>query len=303
VALRTFVRFRPLEFTRRHTIASVFDLATFSPGLNYQLGLGGLNAFLVRDGQQAIGADNAITTTASSSADFPGGLSARLTYSETDADRYQQNPGAGFLKFLKTTATQRSWPQGAIDWSHTFRNGPVASFSAGSGLERVTATSLSPFADGTNEAVSTTTHATPRMTLTFRNGVFATMAGQFDNSSTSFSGNITETHQSSIVSTVQWDMRLPQRLSRTRRVVRTNVSLTQTVNSTCIQHTGDSTCGPYYDLHRTDVETAFSANLQHGISSGLTFGLVHSADESQGLKSITITLGMFLSIPLSAWGM
>jgi hypothetical protein len=52
-----------------------------------------------------------------------------------------------------------------------------------------------------------------------------------------------------------------------------------------------------------DIETGFTAMLQKAIRTGLQFGYVHNAVQSLGLLSNTITISVFLSIPLSGLGM
>ncbi|MGH7592359.1 MAG: hypothetical protein ACRELE_00685, partial [Gemmatimonadales bacterium] len=299
---RATVRFRPFEFSRRRTLESTFDLARFNPDLGYQLALGGFNSFLARNGQEAIGAAIATSTAAAASVDLPSGFSAQLTYSTTASDRYQHRSGP--TGFLTTTGTTEAWPSGRFTWSQTFTNGPVTTLTAGSVIERDRATSFSPFEDGTaSTATSETQRLTPNLTMVFRNGVFATFTGEVDKSSASSSGNLTQTQASNLTGSLSWSVRMPRFLSATRRSLQTNITVTQSSNTSCIQRTSDSSCVPYYALSRFDVETGFTALLQRAIRTGLQFGYVHNAVRSLGLLSSTITISVFFSIPLSGLGM
>ncbi len=292
---------RPVDFIRRRTLESTFDLATFDPGLGYQFALGGLGSFLTRNGQQAVGATNATATTFQAAVDLLAGVSGQLQYSSTVSDRYQQNTGAGFLK---TNGTLTTWPRATLEWSRGFRGGIIANVSAGGSLQRDNATSESPLNEETsNLATSLTMRATPHVDVVLRNGLLAHFSAEFDKTDGSFAGNTTRGAQTNVLGTVSWSMRLPQALSRTRRTMRTEVTVSENSTSSCIQRTGDSSCVETYGLHRFEASTSFAAVMQHGVQSGLSFSYVHNAVVSQGVRSMTLTLSMFLSVPLSAWGM
>jgi hypothetical protein len=298
---KSLVRFRPIEITRRHTLESTFDLATFNPGLGYQFALGNLNSFLRRDGQNAIGAADAMTTNVSTSMDFPGGLSAQLSYESTDADRYQQNSTEGFLK---TNGSTKAWPSGRFNWSRTFAHGPISRLSGGSSIRQERASSTNDFGgEAPSLSVSETRRISPTLDLIFRNGLTATITGETDNTEGTSSGNLTQVKQLNLVGVVSWSMRLPQLLSAARRSLQTSITVTQNSNSSCIQRTGDSTCVPYYDLRRLDVRTSFAATLEHAIQTGLALSYTHNSVRSQGLRLATINISVFLSVPLSGWGM
>jgi hypothetical protein len=299
---RATVRFRPIEFSRTHTLESTFDLARFTPGVGYQLALGSFNSFLARDGEEAIGAANATSTSVAASVDLPSGFNAQVNYSSTTSDRYQHRSGP--TGFLTTTGTTEAWPSGRVSWARTFARGPITSVAAGSVVERDRATSFNPFEDGSaSTSTSETQRVTPNLTIVFRNGVYATLNGEIDNSNASSSGNLTQTQASNLTGTVSWTLRMPHFLSATRRSLQTNISVTHSSNSSCIQRTSDTTCVPYYALDRLDIETGFTAMLQRAIRTGLQFGYVHNSVQTLGLLSNTITISVFLSIPLSGLGM
>ncbi|HEY3934229.1 MAG TPA: cell surface protein SprA [Gemmatimonadales bacterium] len=295
------VRFRPIEFSRRSTISSTFDLATFSPDLSYQLGLGSFNSFLNHQGQQAIGAAKGTTTNVTASIDLPAGFSAQIAYSSSSNDQFQQQSGGGFLN---TTGTTQTWPQGHFNWSRVFASGPIVQLAAGSQVERDHSTSLSPFQDGTVSAsTSSTSRVTPNFVIAFRNNVQFTANGETDRSSTVSDGNVTQTNALMLNGTLSWSTRLPRFISTTRRSITFNVTVSQNNNSSCIQRTSDSSCVPYYDLQRTELQSGFSAQLQHAIRTGFQFSYVLNNVLSLGQPTQTITLNVFFSVPLSSLGM
>lgn len=296
------VRFRPIEISQRHTVESTFDLARFNPGIGYQLALGGFDSFLARNGQEAIGAANGTSTNVAASVDLPSGLTAQLNYSSTTSDRFQHRSGP--TGFLQTTGTTETWPSGRFSWTRTFRTGPVTTLTAGSVIARDRATSFSPFEDGSaSTSISETQRVTPNLILVFRNGVYATFNGEIDNSNAESSGNQTQTQTANLTGTVSWSVRMPRFLSATRRNLQTNITVTENNNSSCIQRTSDTSCVPYYDLHRFEVQTGFTAMLERAIRTGLQFGYVHNAVNTLGLLSSTVTISVFFSVPLSSLGM
>ncbi len=298
---KALVQFQPIQVIQAHTLESSFDLARFSPDLSYQLALGGLSSFLTRNGEEAIYAAEATSTTVQATVDLPGGLSAQVNYSVTGSDRYQQQQGPGFAK---STGTTESWPSGRVAWAQTFRGGPFAQIVASTLIQHDAATSSSPFTDGTDAvATSDTRHLAPDIFLRLRNGVGIKVNGQFDNSDASYGGNLTETVSSNVTANVSWSIRMPRFLSASRRSLSTSVTVTQTTSSSCIQHTGDSTCVSYYDLSRLSFNTGFTAYLAQGIQAGLTGGYILNEVRSLGQKTSTITLSAIFSVPLSSLGM
>jgi hypothetical protein len=89
-------------------LSSSFDLAAFDPTLSYQFALGGLEDFLQQYGTRAIGASDVTIRTVTSGADLPLGVSFALSYSETDATRYQRITGAT----QPLVSSQTEWPAG-----------------------------------------------------------------------------------------------------------------------------------------------------------------------------------------------
>ncbi len=299
---RALTNVRPIEFSRSRTLESTFDLARFNPSLGYQLALGGFDSFLARNGQEAIGAANATNTSISASVDLRAGFSAQLNYSSTTADRYQHKNGP--TGFLQTTGTTESWPSGRFNWVRSFRKGPITQVTASTALQRDRATSSSPFGDGTtSSAASETQRFTPDLLLIFRNAISFRATGEIDRSNAAFGGNISQTASANFSQNASWSVRMPRFLSPTRRNLVTNVTVTESSSSSCIQRAADSTCVPYYDLRRFEVNTSARAILQKGITAGLNFGYVHNDVRSLGQLTSTITIYATFSVPLSSLGM
>ena len=298
----------PIIFQRSHTLQSAYDLARFNPGLGYQLALGGLDAFLAHNGEEAIYAADATTTTVTANVDLPFGLAVQANYSQTAIDNYQHQVGPGFQK---STGTTESWPSGRASWSQTFSQGPILRISAAAGMQRDQATSSTPFSDGSGAtATSDTRRLVPDVTVMLRNAATIRLNAQFDRTSASYAGNQTETDATTVSGNLSWSVRMPRFLSGQRRNLTTDLTISQNSSSSCIQRTSnslaggsDSTCAITYELSRFEARTGFTASLAHAIRAGLNFSYVHNAVTSLRQITSTITLAAFVNIPLSSLGM
>jgi len=306
---RMVAQLTPIIFTRTHTLSSAYDLARFNPGLGYQVALGGLDAFLSHNGEEAIYVADATSTTVTANIDLPFGLSATANYSETAIDNYQHQAPSGFLKASGVT---KSWPSGRFSWSETYAHGPILRISAAAGVQRDQATSSTPFTDGTGAtATSDTRHLVPDLTVLLRNAATIRLTGQFDHQSASYAGNLTETNASTVSGNLSWSLRMPRFLSGQRRNMTTDITVSQNSSSSCIQRTTntpgtgstDTGCATTYELSRFETRTGFTANLAHAVRVGLNFTYVHNAVTSLRQISSTITLAAFVNIPLTSLGM
>ncbi|HEY4319692.1 MAG TPA: cell surface protein SprA [Gemmatimonadales bacterium] len=297
---RALTRFRPIDVSRRTTLESTFDLATFNPSLGYQLALGSFDSFLHRDGQQAIGAATGVTTSGTLSMILPGNFSADLRYGSTASDRYEQNGVGGFLESSGTTT---AWPAGRMSWGRVFPGGFLTSVSASSSIERDRATSLSPFSDNTTaSSVSDASRLSPNLVVIFRNGMSVTMNGEIDHSTATTNGNVAQTNALTVSSEFSMTTRMPRFVSATRRNMTASVRVTQNSSGSCVQQASDSACVSYYDVVRTEMSGTLSAVLEHGISAGFSGGYVFNNVRSAGAKTSTITLNIFIRLPLSGLG-
>ncbi|HXI19651.1 MAG TPA: hypothetical protein VNH46_01115, partial [Gemmatimonadales bacterium] len=160
-------RIRPLTLTDRLTHTSTFDLASFSPDLGFQLGLGGLDSFLRHQGDSAIGATEVRNTTLASGADLPLGLSFTLGYTRTRSSQFQRTAGG----YLTTETRQREWPKGSVRLTETLRGGPIALIGLGATFRSVQGTSQAPGPNGTVQTENTSSNLAPDANISLRNGM------------------------------------------------------------------------------------------------------------------------------------
>ena len=293
-------RLRPLQLTRTRSLQSTFDLATFNPGLGYQMGLGSFDAFLSRDGQRAIGALRSLQTSANTAFDLPGGFGAALSYRMTNFERYQRNVSSTFL----VTTTRQSSPDASVTWTRLFSNGPLTYLNSNVQLRKQTASSITPAESGDPTTIQSRTNSvTPSLTLSFRNSVSLTVRGHFDRSNSEGNGNTTHGNTDDFAAEASWITKLPRRISRLRRSMTSRLGMEQSGTVTCLQRAGDSLCVPYSDIRRLDVRGSFSADLATALQTSLQVGWVLLDVRNLQRKTSSLTIGVQMTVPLAFLGM
>ncbi len=296
----TLQRLRPIQFSRTRSLQSTFDLATFNPGLGYQMGLGSFDAFLARDGQRAVGAVRSLQNSANASLDLPGGFGAAFNYNLTDFERYQRNISSSFM----VTTTHQTSPGGSIFWTRPFNSGPLTFLSSNLQLQKQVASSITPAETGDSTIIESTTYTTtPMLTLSFRNNVSVTLRGRIDRSNAIANGNTTHGTNDDLAAELTWITRLPQRVSKLRRSLTSRLGVGQSAAVTCLQRSGDSLCVPYSDIHRLDVQGSFSADLATALQTSLQFSWVLQDVRNLQRKTSNVTIGVQFTVPLNFLGM
>jgi hypothetical protein len=105
---------RPIELTWSDGTGSRFERELAEPGLGYQLGLGGLDAFRVMDGDTAASAVRQGSFRARSGLRLGGSAEIGLGYSEMDTEAHDRYVGRRDLR-------ERAWPDLQFSW----REAPV----------------------------------------------------------------------------------------------------------------------------------------------------------------------------------
>ena len=129
---KALARVRPIDASTRLTRTSTYDLNAFDPDLSYMLGLGGLDNFLVQEGDTARGVSELRVATIATGADLPYGITFTLSHAMTRTTRLQRVGDA----FATTETKQTEWPVGNVRWSRTFRGGPFTLLALGTAFRR-----------------------------------------------------------------------------------------------------------------------------------------------------------------------
>ena len=295
-ALRLARRLRPFDLSDRLTRTSTFDLAAFSPSFGYQLGLGGLDHFLSQQGDAAIGAAEIKNTAISGGADLPLGLSFQLTYGRVRTTRFQRVAGS----FLSTETLQREWPKGSVRLTRTLRDFPIALIGVGATFRNVRGSTLVPSLAGA--AVQGATHGsnfTPDAQVTLRNGMVFTVSYAMVGQENQANGNLTRLDQNDLTAGFNHSFLLPASISRTRKLVRSQLSGVLSKSVTCIERVGlTSSCTGVSDTRRQEVRASLDTDLAKILTGGLqfTYSLNEARHLDRKIQQIIISASFQLSL-------
>jgi hypothetical protein len=289
-------RIRPVDFSTQLNRSSTYDLAAFDPDVAFMLGLGGLADFLNSQGEPARGAAETRTATLASGADLPFGLSASVAYSLTRTQRYQQ-VGEGNTE---TITRQREWPSGSLRWNRTFGKGPLSFVGLGTTVRRRQGTSFQPSPNGsvTQSATSSST-LSPNLQLTFRNrlGVLIGLTDQSQRTQTN--GNATLLDLNEITGSLNYTFGLPAALSRTRKQVRSTLTVLSSKTLTCLERPNEPECTVISDVRRREIRGGLDTDLLKSVSGGLQFG--YSLNDLRHLSQRTSQIFVLMSFQLSLY--
>lgn len=286
---------RSFDLSDRLTRTSTYDLAAFDPGLGYELGLGGLGQFISQDGELARGVTETRSTTFSSGADLPLGLSFGAQYSRNRSSRLQFVAGA----LLTSETFEREWPRGTLRLTRTLNRGPLAVFALGASYRHANGVTTFPASFGPQaQTVSESSNLSPDVTLTFRNGVVVNAVYSMLDQANEGNGSRTEYSQNDLNASITYAFHLPASVSRLRKVIRTSFSGVLSKGTTCLQRTSDSLCSPVSDIRRQEARASFDADLLKILTGGLTFS--YSLNDARNLdrkiQQIIITASFQLSL-------
>ncbi|MFL5402744.1 MAG: cell surface protein SprA [Gemmatimonadales bacterium] len=289
-------RIRPVDFSTQLNRSSTYDLAAFDPNVGFMLGLGGLADFLSHQSEPARGAAETRTATLASGADLPFGLAATVAYSLTRTQRYQQ-VGDGNTE---TITRQREWPSGSLRWNHTFGHGPISFVGLGTTMRRREGTSFQPSANGSvSQSATSSSTLSPNLQLTFRNRL-GLLFGLTDQSQrTETNGNATLLEQDEITGSLNYSFALPAALSRTKKQVRSTLSVLSGKTLTCLERPSDPGCTVVSDVRRREIRGGLDTDLMKTVSGGLQFG--YSLNDLRHLNQRTSQIFVLMSFQLSLY--
>lgn len=288
-------RIRPFDISDRLIRNSTFDLTTFNPGLGYELALGGLDNFLRQGNDSAVGAAETRSTTISSGADLPGGISFSLGYSRLRTDRFQRVPGV----FLTTETYQSDWPKGSARFTRTLKNFPISLLGLGVTFRVSHGTTTLP-TFGSTPALSsfTSTSWTPDATITFKNGLNITASYSLAGQTNLTNGNVTQSDQDDFSGVVSHSFLLPQSFGRVRRLVRSQLSINLDKSTSCLQTTGQNMCSSISDTRRQEYRANLDTDLAKILTGGLqvTYSITEAAQLASKFSDIIISATFQLSL-------
>jgi hypothetical protein len=303
-AARALVRMRPIDASWGRTFSSTFDLAAFDPGTSYQLAIGGFGSFLEQDDTRAVGASEIHTGRVTGTIELPVGLSADIRYGHTTADRYQRTAND---HFILARSEQLDWPDASLNWSRSFRGGPLTLVALTGAIRKREVSTSIPAADSTTPAALSATNSSnyrPGMRLFFRNNISITANANIDRGETVNNGNVTERRSDGWDTTVEWSVRLPFGSAQTRKPLRTALFAQGFNQRECLVQAGSGTCSPIADIRRTTVSGTMTTDIVgEGVGTG-AFSIQYVLNDFRHLdrRTSTLSIGLALRMPLSTFG-
>jgi hypothetical protein len=297
-----FSRFRVLDISRRLTLQSTYDLATFDPGTSYQFALGGLSDFLRQGESFALGAGEVRVTNASGGFDLPLGLSATASYAVTESDRYQR---IGVDRFLLVESSQRDWPNATVRWSRALRNGPLRLITFSGNLRERETSSIIPSGTPNDPPAinrSQTQQLAPDLQLIFANGLTVLGSMGRDRGTAQNNGNLIRRDGDSWTARAEWQVRLPRRLSALRRPLRASFVAQEVDQRDCIELPDSGTCELISAVVRREFGGSLDADFAGVANGGFTVQWVTNDLKHLDRKSSAVTLTLTIQVPLSFGG-
>jgi hypothetical protein len=300
---RFLSRMRPVDGSWSRTLTSTYDLAAFDPGTAYQLALGGLDRFLSQDGSQAIGAAVIHTARLYGTIDLPVGLTADLTYTSSDADRYQR---AANDRFLITESTQRDWPDVSLRWARPFHGGPVSLVSLSANVRRRESETIVPTTDSSAPPAISGLESIgyrPDLLVVFSNGLQVSASAQIDRGEGLNNGNRTERDADRWDATINWSVPMPFSSRRNRKPLRTTLFGSGYQQRECLVRAGSDECLSVAHIRRTEISGTLSSEVVGELVTG-SFTAHYVLNDFRHLdrKTSTLSFSLMLRMPLSTLG-
>lgn len=290
-------RFRPLDMSWRTTRTSTFDLATFDPSLSYMLGLGGIQDFLVQDGQQALGATETDLKQFGTGLDFSFGLTINGLYSESTTDRYQFIGGSQRLAVI----FQREWPSGQVRFTRPFAKGPVTLVAIGATLRQRQGSTTQPISETVVSVVANQTkNLSPELGITFRNGLAIASNLNLLKQQSASNGSLTLLDQADLNASLSYAFPLPRALSRVRKLARSSFSVVVSKASQCLSRNTTEDCQVISDTRRQEYRGSIDTDIISTLTAGLQLGYTVNDFRNLDRKNSQLFLAMSLNLSLFA---
>ena len=117
------------------------------------------------------------------------------------------------------------------------------------------------------------------------------------NQRTENNGNATVLDQDDLTGSFGYAFRLPASISRTRKLVRSSLTLFSSTSQTCLLTAQEPECSIISDLRRREVRGGLDTDLMQILSAGLQFG--YSVNDVRHLDGRTSQIFLLLSFQLS----
>lgn len=302
--LTRFVRgLLPADVQLARERRSTFDRTPFAAGLDYQLGLGGLDQFLERDGVPATSTGETVSVSAAGGARLPLGAQVRLSFRDVAGTAWARR-GEGRTRFEQVS---REWPVVQFSWAYRPRSGlggVVRAVSAQAQYRvNVTASELVDAGDAAAAGVRAETRTVavaPSVSLTWAAGITTSASYALATSDAVTAGNVTRGAQESWGASASFAFRPPESLVRLRAPLQTTVGYSSSTRAVCLVRAGSGECRDVSDSRRQQFDVRTDTGLTSEVRGGLTFSYVVTDQRHTSQRLSQVVFALFADIILFA---
>jgi hypothetical protein len=289
---RLFDRLNVLDVSSRLERRSQFSQRGVTPGLRYQLALGGADAFRSLDGEFADAANESREVRASSGVRLPLGLSATTDFQRRTSSFWsRRGTGQSVLE-----QTELNWPNVSGRWIWSPRQRAFRAFltsvsaSAGWRVREVQSRQSSESVAGSSggggaiEGRQTSTSVPLALTVNWAARVITTVSVSDNRSEDDRNGNLTRTDRSETSADLTFVFRPPRELLPLPSDVRTALRYSRSLTTGCILRVGDSTCVAIADSRRRQVNFTMDTDMPPNVSAGVSVSYIVTEDAHTNRK-------------------
>lgn len=285
---------RVIDLVWQTSLLSTYDLATFDPDLGYMLARGGLNDFLVQEGDSALSASETSNITLRGGADLPFGITAGLSYSSSDIDRYTRVSNG----YLLSKVTLQEWPIFQARWTRTLRKGPLTVLGISTNLRQRSGRTELPAATDNAVSLTETSTWTNDLQLTFRNGVNLSMGYGTTADVRTSNGTTTNGSGRDISANLVYVFRLPGSVSSARKQVRVSVNGLSSKSTSCLDLPDEEACISVSDVRRQTLRAGVDTDILTILTGGLQAAYVLNDVRQLNRKTEQLTLSLTFQLSL-----
>jgi hypothetical protein len=282
---------------------STFARAPVTPSFTYQLAAIGFDGFLSQQGVLATSATYNITRRATAAMSLPLGLRLTTTYLLTHGNTWLLR----IDQLVPIRTRSREWPSGNLSWTFTPPRSTVGRILLGLTAQlgvrvRQTATEQQTIGGAAGSGVltqATERSLSPGLTASWAHGVLTSVDGSRVQSDQISAGNLFRTTRSQRSANLAFAWRPPAALIRLKSDIRTTARYFYLLNASCLISAGQTTCVPYVDSRRTELQLTLDTSFPPSLSAGLQMAYVLNDERQISRRTSQLVLTAFVQLNTS----
>ncbi len=143
----------------------------------------------------------------------------------------------------------------------------------------------------------TSSSLNPDLQISFRNGIALSVGYASLYQHTTTSGNTTLLDQDDVTGSFSYAFRLPPSFGRSRRRVRSSVTVVGSKSLTCLERSDGTPCTVIADTRRQELRAGLDTDVAKSLSAGLQFG--YSLNDARHLNRRTSQISLLASFQLT----